>query len=171
MKRLPPLFVSLFAILFSPLLFGQQPDDAQSNAPADNVDMVTQIQQLRADVERLSEQVDRLNNEVKTLQGPKPLPAKTTRSKTAPTPVAVTTVKEPVSAPAPAQNVETIPITVLVFRDGRRVETRNYAIVGESIWVYTEQESKKYRVADLDVEATKKVNSDEGVQFQLPPTR
>jgi hypothetical protein len=171
MKRPLPLFVSLFAILFSPLLFGQQPDDAQSNSPADNVDMVTQIQQLRADVERLSEQVDRLNNEVKSLQGPKPLPAKTTRSKTATAPVGVTTVKEPVSAPVPAQNVETIPITVLVFRDGRRVETRNYAIVGESIWVYTELESKKYRVADLDVEATKKVNSDEGVQFQLPPTR
>jgi outer membrane murein-binding lipoprotein Lpp len=169
MKRPLPLFVSLFAILFSPLLFGQQPDDAQSNAPADNVDMVTQIQQLRADVERLSQQVDRLSNEVKSLQGPKPLPAKTTRSKTAPAPVVASTVTEPASAPA--QNVETIPITVLVFRDGRRVETRNYAIVGESIWVYTELESKKYRVADLDVEATKKVNSDEGVQFQLPPTR
>jgi len=72
---------------------------------------------------------------------------------------------------APPQSDENIPITVLVFRDGRLVQTRNYAIVGESIWVYTEQESKKYRLADLDLEATKKVNSEHGVLFELPPAR
>jgi hypothetical protein len=173
MKRLLLLSVPLFGLLFLPLLFGQQADDAQANQPADNVDLVTQIQQLRADVERLSQQVDRLNNEVTSLRTAGAVPARTARIRTPPARVASKAAPEPPVAPVAAlpQNDETIPITVLVFRDGRRVETRNYAIVGESIWVYTEQESKKYRLADLDLESTKKVNTEHGVLFELPPAR
>ena|SRR5665213_711424 len=174
MKRPLPLFIAFVAVFFPPLLFGQQAGDAQANPPEDSVDIVTQVQQLRAEVEQLSEQVDRLNNEIKSMRATSPAPARTTRSRTAPTaPAPAITVASTPATPAPtsAQNDESIPITVLVFRDGRKVETRNYAIVGESIWVYNEQESKKYKVADLDVDATRKLNSEHGVGFQLPPTQ
>ncbi len=175
MKHPLPLLISLVAVFFSPLLFGQQSGDAQTTQPEDNVDIVTQVQQLRAEVEQLSEQVDRLNNEIKSMRATGTAPVRTARTRTAAAPPvtpASTPAGAPVStAPASAQNDESIPITVLVFRDGRKVETRNYAIVGESIWVYNEQESKKYRVADLDVDATRKLNSDNGVLFQLPPAR
>jgi hypothetical protein len=173
MKRLMPLFVSLLAILFSSFLFGQQADEGQAPQSGDNsADIVMQIQQLRADLDRLTEQVDRLNHLVQNLQATRTPAARTERTKTAPptspTPTATPTIVPP---PSESPNDENVPVTVLVFHDGKRVETRNYAIVGESIWVYSEQESKKYRVADLDLEATKKVNSDRGVLFQVPPAR
>jgi len=171
MKRLISICVLLLPLSFSMLLFAQQPDDAQA-APAtqtgDNVDVVAQIQQLKADIERLNEEVNILSNEVKRLQ------ATRTSSVTVPKPVPTSSASSPASPPATAASSateEANPITVLLFRDGHRVETRNYAIIGESIWVYTEQQSKRYRVADLDVEGTKKVNSENGVLFQLPPAR
>ena len=60
---------------------------------------------------------------------------------------------------------------MLVFRDGHRTEARNYAIVGQTLWIYTDQDSKKVPLADLDVSATKEANSDRGVVFQVPPAR
>jgi hypothetical protein len=63
---------------------------------------------------------------------------------------------------------ENVPITILVFRDGHRTEVRNYAIVGQTLWVFTEQRARKIPVSDLDVEATKKVNSNRGVEIPLP---
>ncbi len=176
MKRPLPLLIPFVAVFLSPLLFGQQTGDAQANPPEDSVDIVTQVQQLRAEVEQLSEQVDRLNNEINNMRAASPALARTTRNRPAPTAPAPTPAITAASVPATpiaasTQNDETIPITVLVFRDGRKVETRNYAIIGESIWVYNEEESRKYRVADLDVDATRKLNSDHGVGFQLPPSR
>ena len=58
--------------------------------------------------------------------------------------------------------------TVLVFRDGHRSEVRNYAIVGQTLWVFTQQRARKIPVSDLDVEATKKVNAGRGVEVPLP---
>jgi hypothetical protein len=58
--------------------------------------------------------------------------------------------------------------TVLAFRDGRRSEIQNYAIVGQTLWVFTEQRARKIFVSDLDVEATKEVNAARGVEFRIP---
>jgi hypothetical protein len=58
--------------------------------------------------------------------------------------------------------------TVLAFRDGRRSEIENYAIVGQTLWVFTEQRARKILVSDLDVEATKEVNAARGVEFRIP---
>ena len=58
--------------------------------------------------------------------------------------------------------------TILVFRDGRRSEVQNYAIVGQTLWVFSEQRARKVPVSDLDVNATKKVNADRGVEFRPP---
>jgi len=63
---------------------------------------------------------------------------------------------------------EKTPTTILVFRDGHRSEVQNYAIAGQTLWVFTEQRARKMPVSDLDVEATKKVNADRGVEFRLP---
>ena len=58
--------------------------------------------------------------------------------------------------------------TILVFRDGRRSEVKNFAIVGQTLWVFTEQRARKISVSDLNVEATKEVNAGRGVDFRLP---
>jgi hypothetical protein len=63
---------------------------------------------------------------------------------------------------------EKTPTTILVFRDGRRSEIQNYAIVGQTLWVFTERRAHKMLVTDLDVETTKKVNDDRDVEFRLP---
>src|SRR6266568_486904 len=58
--------------------------------------------------------------------------------------------------------------TILVFRDGRRSEIQNYAIVGQTLWMLTEQRARKMSMSDLDVEATRKLNADRGVEFRTP---
>ena len=63
---------------------------------------------------------------------------------------------------------ENVPSTILLFRDGHRSEVSNYAIVGQTLWVFTQQRARKIPVSDLDVEATKKVNAGRGVEVPLP---
>jgi hypothetical protein len=63
---------------------------------------------------------------------------------------------------------ERTPTTILVFRNGRRSEVQNYAIVDGTLWVFTEQRAQKMPVSDLDLEATKNVNDDRGVEFRIP---
>jgi hypothetical protein len=57
--------------------------------------------------------------------------------------------------------------TVLVFRDGHRMEITNYAIVGQTIWVLDERNSTRIPVSDLDVDATQKENRIRGLRFQV----
>jgi hypothetical protein len=58
--------------------------------------------------------------------------------------------------------------TVLVFGDGHRSEVQNFAIVGQTIWVFTEQRARRIPVSKLDVEATKKANVERGTEFRYP---
>ena len=60
------------------------------------------------------------------------------------------------------------PPTVLVFRDQHQREIQNYAIVGQTLWVFSSQRSEKISLAQLDIPATTKVNDDRGVDFRLP---
>jgi hypothetical protein len=58
--------------------------------------------------------------------------------------------------------------TALVFRDQHVLEVRNYAISGGTLWVLNDQASKKIPLAQLDLDATIKMNDDRGVDFQVP---
>jgi len=55
-----------------------------------------------------------------------------------------------------------------VFRDRHSEEIRNYAIAGETLWVFTQQRARKIPIAELDVPATTKANEDRGIDFRLP---
>jgi len=63
---------------------------------------------------------------------------------------------------------EIIPPTVLIFRDQRKEEVQNYAIVGETLWNFSPQRTEKIPLSDLDLGATSKANADRGVDFRLP---
>jgi len=91
-------------------------------------------------------EIDRLNDEVVRLR------AERTPANPAPEP------------PATQIRAE----TVLVFRDRRSEEIRNYAIAGETLWVFTQQRARKIPIAELDVPATTKANEDRGIDFRLP---
>ena len=56
----------------------------------------------------------------------------------------------------------------LVFRDGRQLSVRNYAIADHTIWVLNAKTSRKIQVSDLDVQATEQANAKNGVEFHLP---
>jgi hypothetical protein len=58
--------------------------------------------------------------------------------------------------------------TVLVFRDGSRSEVRNFAIVGETLFVFSPDPSRKLLLADLDLDATRTANEARGHSFVLP---
>jgi hypothetical protein len=60
-------------------------------------------------------------------------------------------------------------ITVLVFRDGHRIDVRDYAIAGDTLWILTEQRATKVPLSDLDLDETVKVNQEHGIRFPVAP--
>src|SRR6202007_330739 len=74
------------------------------------------------------------------------------------------------SAPEPQQPQPVQASTVLVFKDGHKLEVGNYAIVGTTLFDLTSGPPAKTPLADLALEATQKQNDDRGVVFQLPPS-
>lgn len=59
--------------------------------------------------------------------------------------------------------------TLLIFKDGHKLELSNYAILGATLFDLTPGHARKIPLADLDLEATQKQNDDRGVTFQIPP--
>jgi TolA-binding protein len=164
---------------------GQAAPDVQAGAvqPAQDPDTANQIQQLQAAIDQLQQQVSRLTSAVEELQADrtesvkaapvesvKSAPAPRSKGKAPSTPKKGVTVANAQATAAPEADEKT-PLTVLVFQDGHRTEARNYAIVGQTLWIYTEQDSKKVPLAELDVAATKNANSDRGIVFQVPNTK
>jgi hypothetical protein len=72
---------------------------------------------------------------------------------------------QPQTAPIPAREQEP---TVLVFRDGHKQEVRNYAIIGQMLWDFSGKGAHKIPLSDLDLDTTRKLNDDRGVEFVLP---
>lgn len=71
--------------------------------------------------------------------------------------------------PPPAEPVVTQPATVLVYRDGHRAEVVNYAILGDALFDFGDEErTRKIPLADLDLPATAKANDLRGGEFKLP---
>jgi len=96
-------------------------------------------QQLQADINRLEDEVARLRQE---------------RSSSAKS-----------QAPAGAHSQS---LTELVFQDKHTQEVQNYAIVGQTFWIFDSQLPTKVSLSELDVPATIKANDARGVGFQLP---
>jgi hypothetical protein len=85
--------------------------------------------------------------------------------KKVPTPHAIQDTDDAAADPEPPQ-----PPTLLVFRDGHKLEVGNYAIVGATLFDLTPGHPRRVALADLDLEATRQQNDDRGVIFQLPPS-
>lgn len=113
--------------------------------------MSQQSAQASAQASDLTNQIEQLREELKQLREQQSTPA-------------------PAAAPAPesAQNEAPPTPTTLVFRDGKRSEVQNYAIVGNTLWVFNDQRAKKIPIASLDIPATQQVNEDRGVDFVIP---
>lgn len=63
---------------------------------------------------------------------------------------------------------ESQPETVLIFKDGHRLEITNYAIQGTTLFNLSGEGPRRIDTAELDVTATMKENDDRGIEFRLP---
>jgi hypothetical protein len=102
---------------------------------------------LEYEIERLNQKIDRLAAERENSQPTGPENRQLSRQDTAGKPKTV----------------------MLVFRDKHVQEVENYAIVGNTLWWFSEQRAKKIPLSDLDLVATAKLNDERGTTFVLPP--
>ncbi len=84
-----------------------------------------------------------------------------TKKRTSAPPAAV----EPAPQPARENNS---PKTVFIFKDGHQIETRNFAIVGQTLYDFSDSGLKKVQLSEMDKDATVKANDDRGIQVKLP---
>lgn len=133
------------AVFFSEPLFVPYPV-YQEAVYADGDQSQTTEQNEEAD---LSQRIDRLTDEVESLRAQR-------ESNKSPQPQ-VNQQKQELEA--------NLPTRTLVFRDGHRSEIHNYAIVGDTLWALTEERAQKIPMSDLDLDATKKTNADQGIEF------
>ncbi len=75
--------------------------------------------------------------------------------------------QRPAAQPAP-QAERLAPMAVFVLRDGTRIESRNYGIAGQTIWILNERHARMIKASDLDVAATNKLNEERGVDLVIP---
>ena len=74
----------------------------------------------------------------------------------------------PAAAAPPSEAPKPLPATVLIFRDGHKLEIQNYAITGATLYNLSDSAPHKIALDDLDLDATTKANSDRGIPFRLP---
>jgi len=48
------------------------------------------------------------------------------------------------------------------------MEIQNYAIVGQTLWVFEERVATQISISDLDLDATQQANRSRGLRFPLP---
>jgi len=123
---------------------------ADDYSGSQNAVLSNEVSRLQAEVdvlrEQQAEQAQRQQHALKAPSGtPRHLPSTRPRQE----------------APAPP--------TVLIYRDGRRVEVSNYAIVGQTLWIFSEERARKIALAALDLDATLQANKDRGVEFDVGP--
>jgi hypothetical protein len=98
----------------------------------------------------LTNEIDQLRGEVDRMKSQANQP-----------PPAAPAVQEPVTPPPP------VPATVIVLRDGRRLETSNYAIMNQILWNFSARPIQKIPVSSIDIGASEKANADRGVDFSM----
>jgi hypothetical protein len=71
----------------------------------------------------------------------------------------------PQPSPSRQAAADNLPSRILVLRNGQREEIQNYALVGDTLWILTEQRAHKIPVSEVDMETTKKANGERGLEF------
>jgi hypothetical protein len=98
--------------------------------------------------QRLDRIEDRLDRLIDRLQSP-------------PQPAAAPQATRPASADASST-------ATLVFRDGHTEQVDNYAVVGRTLWLFSEQRARKVPLAEINIEATEQTNQQRGIDLHLP---
>ena len=75
--------------------------------------------------------------------------------------------RRPAPPPAVTNVLPAVP-ALFVFKDGRRVSAKNYAIAGQTLWILDEHNARKYQVSELDRDATERANAPNGIELRIP---
>jgi hypothetical protein len=159
-----PVFYSYYTDGADPYVPDTAPADpapAQQQAADENNDDELRAAYLQGARDALAQQRDSrygehyLDSRERDRQRPAVSENKTERSKRS----------EETAAPTPKEDKS--PATVFVFKDGHQLETRNYAIMGETLFDFSGQTLKKIKLDEIDSAATVKANDDRGVQVKL----
>lgn len=67
-----------------------------------------------------------------------------------------------------SSQADNTPPTVFIFKDGRQLEVKNYAIMGQTLYDISGAVVRKVPLADVDAAATIKANDDRGITIKLP---
>jgi hypothetical protein len=113
------------------------------------------------EVRRLSAQVDQLSAELARVREEQALREDERGRETASRPAR----QEPGASAEPAEQSQPVAATTLVFRDGTRQETRNYAILGQTLWIFSGQRARRLPLSSLDLDATRAINEANGTDF------
>ena len=70
-------------------------------------------------------------------------------------------------ANSPSSAHTKFPETIFIYRDGQEMSVRDYAILGDTLWVFNGQVAHKFPLADFNLAASRKVNEEHGVEFPL----
>jgi hypothetical protein len=126
-----------------PLYYSGYSYTTDENAYASANAAYEQNRELQSEISHLSDEIERLRDEQSRYAPPAPRPQAENKPE----------------RPEP---------TTLVFRDQHKQEVQNYAIVGQSLWIFNEQKATKIPLSALDLEATRKINDERGIEFQIP---
>ncbi len=126
--------------LFGPDSSSEQSYEAPPEAPPSSED---EGDALENQVQRLSDEIEQLRQERSA--GP----------------------SSPVGAASAALREERL-ATVFVYRDGRKLEARNYAVMGKTLWLLGDQSTRRVPLSDLDLATSRKLNEERGSDFSLP---
>ncbi len=74
--------------------------------------------------------------------------------------------EDEIQAPVPTVEDKT-PATVFIFKDGHQLETKNYAIMGGTLFDFSSKVLKRIQMDEIDSAATLKANDDRGVVMKL----
>ena len=119
-----------------------QPQQAVSSDNSNQVELAREVQQLSDQIEELRYEEGRRAEQQKA-----PPPSSSGTSMSARTPAIATT---------------------FVMRDGSHVVAQNYALTGQTLWIFDEHKARKIPLSDVDREATEKFNAANGIEIRLP---
>src|SRR5215472_2227893 len=138
-----PFFGGSFgAPFFSPFWFSSAPSQPEPQQPV-SAEESSHDRELALEVQELSDEIQAMRDEQQRRDSAKNAP--------------------------PQPFVQDLgPTTTLVLRDGVQLSVRNYAIVGDTIWLLDSHNTQKIPIAKLDVAATQQINDKNGVDFHLP---
>ena len=60
---------------------------------------------------------------------------------------------------------------IWILKDGTRIETPGYALVGSTLWILDANKAKQIPISDVDVDSTRKENLRRGVDIVIPSSR